>query len=144
MKSINYNAPVTCSNAITIQASIEKVWHVLTNINDWAAWQNDISKPLLDGDLQPGTTFTWKTGGANIHSTIHTVEPYQSFGWTGNTFGMFAIHNWTLTESKGDTTVSVEESMEGFLAKLFKNSFQKSLEKGMQHWLIQLKTKCEK
>jgi hypothetical protein len=144
MKSINYNAPVICSNAITIQARIENVWHVLTNINNWAAWQNDISKPLLDGYLQPETTFTWKTGGAKIHSTIHTVEPYQSFGWTGNTFGMFAIHNWTLTENEGQTTVAVEESMEGFLAKLFKNSFQKNLEKGMQHWLMQLKTKCEK
>jgi hypothetical protein len=36
MKSINNNAPVKCSKTITINASSEKVWAVMTNINDWA------------------------------------------------------------------------------------------------------------
>ncbi len=116
----------------------------MTNINNWANWQTDISKPQLNGDLKPETTFDWKTGGAKIHSTLHTVEPFKNFGWTGKTFGMFAIHNWTLTETKGETKVSVHESMEGFFAKLLKKSFNKNLEKGMQNWLDLLKRECEK
>ncbi|CAN0402155.1 unnamed protein product, partial [Scytosiphon promiscuus] len=43
---------------------------------------------------------------------------------------MFAIHNWTLSEKKGRTIVRVEESMEGILVTLFKNFFNKNLEKG--------------
>ena len=116
----------------------------MTNIDQWANWQTDISKPKLNGQLKPNTTFVWKTGGAKIYSTLHTVDPFSHFGWTGKTFGMFAIHNWTLTEVNGQTHVSVDESMEGFLAGLFKKSFNKNLERGMQHWLELLKKECEK
>ena len=145
MKSINNNAPVKCSKTITINASSKKVWLVLTNINNWATWQADITNPKLNGQLRPGATFDWKTGGAKIHSTVHTIQPFEQFGWTGKTFGMFAIHNWTLTEEGSDNTiVKVDESMEGFLANLFKRSFNKNLEKGMQHWLELLKKEVEK
>lgn len=144
MKSINNNAPVKCSKTITINSSSEKVWKAITNINDWATWQTDISNPKLAGELKPNSTFVWKTGGAKIKSTLHTVETNKQFGWTGKTFGMFAIHNWTLSENNGLTTVLVSESMEGFLAGLFKKSFNKNLEKGMQHWLELLKQTCEK
>lgn len=144
MKSINSNAPVKCSKTITIAANSEKVWSVMTNINHWANWQTEISNPKLNGALTPASTFDWKTGGAKIHSTLHTVEPCKSFGWTGKTFGMFAIHNWHLTETNGQTLVTVDESMEGFLAKLFKSAFNKNLEKGMQTWLDLLKKECEK
>lgn len=144
MKSINHNAPVKCSKTITINASPEKVWAVLTDIDKWANWQTDISSAKTNGVLKPDTTFHWKTGGVSIHSTLHTVEPNRFFGWTGQTFGLFAIHNWTLTEQDGQTRVTVEESMEGFFASLFKKMFNKNLEKGMQTWLNLLKQTCEK
>jgi len=143
MKSINNNAPVKCSKTITINARSKRVWEVLTNINNWANWQTDISISKLQGELKQGTTFVWKTGGVKINSTLHTVNPYKQFGWTGKTFGMFAIHNWALTENDGKTIVTVEESMEGFFAILLKKPFNKNLEKGMQRWLALLKTACE-
>ena len=59
------------------------------------------------------------------------------------TFGVYAIHNWTLTETDGNTIVKVDESMEGILARLFRKSFNKNLEKGMQRWLDLLKLECE-
>ena len=139
MKSINNNAPVKCSKSITINASSEKVWEVMTNVDNWATWQTDITKPKLNGELKPETTFDWKKKKKKIHSTLHTVEPFKNFGWTGKAFGMFAIHNWTLTENNGQVIVSVDESMEGFFAKLLKKSFNKNLEKGMQYWLDLLK-----
>ncbi|PSR52011.1 polyketide cyclase/dehydrase [Adhaeribacter arboris] len=143
MKSINNQAPVMCSKKITINASSEKVWPLIANINNWANWQTDISKAQLNGELKPQTTFDWKTGGANIHSTLHTVEPYKAFGWTGKAFGTYAIHNWMFTEKDGCTEVAVDESMEGLLAVLLKKILNKSLEKGMQNWLDLLKKECE-
>jgi hypothetical protein len=144
MKSINNNAPVKCNKSITIAASNKKVWEILTNINNWDSWQTDISKPKLNGELKPNSTFDWKSGGAKIHSTLHTVNPFKQLGWTGKTFGMFAIHNWTITEKEGKTDVNVEESLEGLFAKLLKNMLNKDLEKGMQNWLYLLEQECEK
>jgi len=57
---------------------------------------------------------------------------------------MFAIHNWTLKEMNGQTEVIVDESMEGFLAVLFKKSFNRNLEKGMINWLTFLKQESER
>jgi hypothetical protein len=144
MKNTNHNAPVKCSKTIAIHADSKRVWEVMTNIDNWPTWQTDISNPKLNGALKPNSTFVWKTGGAKIHSTLHTVEPFKYFGWTGKSFGMFAIHNWTIVEKNGQTIVSVDESMEGFLASLLKKPFNANLEKGMQHWLDLLKTACEK
>lgn len=144
MKSINNKAPVKCSKSIIIKADSNKVWEVLSDISNWSNWQTDIPKAKLNGNLEAGTTFDWKTGGANIHSTLHTVEPMQEFGWTGKTFGMVAIHNWTLAFTDDHTIVSVDESMEGLLASLLKKTFNKNLEKGMQNWLDLLKKECEK
>ncbi len=143
-KQVNELAPVKCSKSILIQASPCKVWSVLTNINDWDRWQTEISLPKLDGSLQPNSTFTWKAGAAKIHSTLHTVELNKALGWTGKTFGMLAIHNWILAEENGATRVMVNESMEGFLAGLFKKSFSKNLERGMIKWLELLKSESEK
>jgi uncharacterized protein YndB with AHSA1/START domain len=144
MISINHNAPVACSKTIIINATPEKVWSVMTDIDRWASWQTEISNPKLHGNLAPNSTFDWKTGGAKIHSTLHTVEPYKHFGWTGKTFGMKAIHNWTLTVENGQTRVSVDESMEGFLARLLKKSFNRNLTAGMQNWLDLLKKAAER
>ncbi|MBC8085571.1 MAG: SRPBCC family protein [Hymenobacter sp.] len=141
----NPAAPVKASQYIRIGARPEKVWAVLTDINAWAAWQADIRKPRLHGKLQPGTTFDWATGGASIRSTLHTVEPARRFGWTGKTFGMYAVHNWVLTaKPDGSTEVEVTETMEGLLARVFKASFNRNLAGGMQRWLHFLKAEAEK
>lgn len=62
MKNINNNAPVKCSMTITINAGSEKVWTVMSDIDNWATWQTDISNPKLKGELKPGATFDCKTG----------------------------------------------------------------------------------
>jgi len=144
MKHINSKAPIVCHKQLTIYASRQNVWDVLTNINNWPNWQTDIGKAKLNGELKTQTTFDWQTGGARIHSTLHTVDRFSQFGWTGKTLGLFAIHNWAITEKDGKTLVMVEESMEGWLAVLFKKAFTKSLEKGMQKWLELMKQECEK
>jgi len=144
MLSINNNAAVKCKKSITITASSKKVWEILTNINNWNSWQTDISKSKLNSELKPNSTFDWKSGGAKIHSTLHTVDPFKQLGWTGKTFGMFAIHNWIITEKDKKTEISVEESLEGFIAKLLKNTFNKNLENDMQNWLDLLKQESEK
>jgi hypothetical protein len=144
MKPINQQAPVMCRKSIAIQASPEKVWNLITRINEWELWQTDIENVTLHGELKPGTTFTWKTGGAKIKSTIHTVNPFSHFGWTGKTVGLYAIHNWIIVQQHEMIIVSVEESMEGILARIFKKTFNKNLEQGMERWLTLLKQASEK
>jgi uncharacterized protein YndB with AHSA1/START domain len=141
---INQKAPVKQANQILINASPEQVWAVLTDINNWVSWNEKIIRADLVENLTLGAKFSWKVNGANIQSTLHTVKPNTTFGWSGSTFGGSAIHNWYLEPHDGGTLVKVEESMEGWLVSLFKTKMNKALEQDMQYWLEALKRESEK
>lgn len=140
---VNTAAPLYCQDSLFIKAQPEKAWQVLTNIAHWPQWMPKVTKSQLHGALCPGTSFDWKASGAHIHSTLHTVVPQEAIGWTGKTMGIKAVHNWTFQKVEGGTLVSVEESLEGFLAKLFRKPFLKSLKKDMRLSLEALKRECE-
>lgn len=144
MKSINIKAPVKCNKTISINATPKKVWDILTDIDHWPDWHSELSKTQLNGAFKSGTGFVWKNGSTTIHSSLHSVEPMNHFGWTGKAFGSFAIHNWTLTETNNQTLVTVDESMEGLLVKLFKKQFSRILDNGLQTWLDMLKKESER
>jgi hypothetical protein len=139
----NANAPVFSTGTIVINASAEKVWKKLADINNWGKWQPTVSKSKLNGALTANSTFNFKTGKYNIHSTLHTVEPYSRLGWTGKVYGVYAIHNWFFRDIDGKTEVQVSESMQGLLAWMFKKSFNKTLKQDMVQSLELLKQACE-
>ena len=74
MGKIQENAPVKAASEITIKAPKEKIWQILTSIDDWPSWQSTTSAAHLNGQLAPGSTFTWKSGGAEIRSRIAFEE----------------------------------------------------------------------
>lgn len=140
---INNNAPVKSQGTIEINAPIDIVWHVLTEINEWHTWQKSVSESVLEAKLNEGTPFKWKANGISFHSIIHTIKPKTMFGWTGKTFGASAIHNWVFIQNSDITIVNVEESLQGVLPRLFKKYFQNNLAKGMQNNLEELKIASE-
>lgn len=144
MKPINSKAPVICRVKILINSHSVDVWKVLTDIEKWPSWQPDLKSTVVSGPVAAGTVFSWKTGGMKIKSELHAVEPYTLFGWTGKALGIYAIHNWTITELNNQTEILVEESMEGILARLLKPVLKNTLLKSNQTWLNSLKKECER
>ncbi|UOU97014.1 SRPBCC family protein [Chryseobacterium daecheongense] len=142
-ESIHKEAPVKTYQEITIDASLQKIYEIMSDINQWAEWHHDVKESRLNGPFKKGSSFDWKSGGLTIHSTLHTTIPGQKIGWSGKAFGAFAIHNWSFIEHNGKTIVKVEESMEGWLVYLMQNTFQKGLENSLQLWLRNLKLKAE-
>jgi hypothetical protein len=141
---INTKAPVNAKQKIKIYASATKVWSILTEINNWPNWQSSVKKAHLETPLQEGSGFIWSAGGVTLKSKIHTCEPFHAFGWTGKTIGVSAIHNWLLESEKDGTTVSVEETLEGFFPFILKKKFQNILEHSMSKNLQELKIASEK
>jgi uncharacterized protein YndB with AHSA1/START domain len=140
---VNPLAPVRCTRSLLMQAPPDRVWSLLTAIDDWSRWQPDIPKAQCEGPLQAGACFRWKTGGAGIRSRVHTLEPGRELGWTGRTLGTRAIHNWTLEPEGEGCRVRVEESLEGWLPRLMPRAFDRSLARGMERWLEFLKAAAE-
>jgi hypothetical protein len=142
--SINKSAPVIAEGKIEIRKPVSVVWNVLTGISDWPSWQEAVSKADLRGPLAEDTVFLWKAGGLNFRSRIHTIIPETEFGWTGETFGAAAVHNWRFSPSQLGTLVEVEESLEGFMPALFKGMFQRNLNAAMKKQLEELKAEAER
>lgn len=141
---INTKAPLFARKQVVIQAPLEKVWDLQTQIDRWSVWQPDITMAKLHGPLAAGSIFRWKAKGLNITSTLHTVEASHKIGWTGVSLGMYAIHNWTFEPQGAATRVTTEESLSGWLTRLLKLSDPKFLEKSLEATLEVLKTQAEK
>lgn len=141
---INTDAPVITKKSILINAPINKVWQVFTDVDHWSNWQKKIPTAKINGDFKAWTTFDWKTGGLTITSTLQSVEKNKAIAWCGPAFGSFAVHTWHFSEENGQTKVYVEESMEGWLVYTLKNQFQKTLDTSIEYWLGALKRETEK
>lgn len=141
--NIDTNAPAFARREILIHAPVEKVWQIQSDIENWSAWNPDITSAKLDGGLKAGVTFRWKAQGLNITSRFHTVEPNRRIGWTGVALGMVAIHNWTFEARGGDTLAVTEESLSGWLTRLMKFFDPHFLEKSLEATLQRLKNKSE-
>ncbi len=141
---INPDAPVVQTKSITINATPEKIWHVLSDVKNWSQWNEKIDKVQIEEKLIVGTEFIWKSGGTKIKSKVHTLNINKTLGWTGKTVGAQAIHNWHFTETENGTKITVEESMEGWLIGLMKKKMNTILEKDMAAWLEQLKLESER
>lgn len=142
---INENAPVKSRNQIEIQAPIDTVWSILTDIKNWTKWQKAVTETEVLGNVEEGTHFNWKAGGLSFKSQIHTSNQGTTFGWTGNTIGASTIHNWTFIKKDSNSTIAiVEESLQGLFPKLFNKYFQNNLDKGVLTNLIELKDASER
>lgn len=137
-------APVKASAEIVIDASPERVWRLLADIDQWPTWHSAISAARISGPLEPGTTFVWANGGPKIKSRIALVHPSAQLAWTGVTFGGKAIHVWSLGPlPAGGTLVKTTESIDGFMLRLKLFYSSSDLAKSLNEWLEALKRKAE-
>ncbi len=141
---INQSAPLKAKKEIIIAVPIEKVWSILTTIEDWPRWQPDVTSSRIEGELTDGTIFKWKAKTLNITSVIQELEKPSRIGWTGDSIGMKAIHHWTMEPQGGFTHVITEESLSGWFPTLLKVFDPNFLDKSLMGSLQVLKSESEK
>jgi uncharacterized protein YndB with AHSA1/START domain len=124
---------------VIISSPVEKVFQILSDVNNWPAWHSGVTKAQINGPAKPGAGFKWKAGGLNINSRLHTVNEPSEIGWTGRIWWIKAVHNWSLSYENHETKVIVKESLKGLGSSLM----QKSLAEGMRKNLADLKNKAE-
>ncbi|MEJ2574697.1 MAG: SRPBCC family protein [Gammaproteobacteria bacterium] len=141
---INPKAPAIASTEAFIQASLDVVWSVQTNLTEWSRWNPDVEYVDMEGALAPGTEFRWKAGGAAITSKLQEVEPKRRIVWTGKILGIRAVHVWMFEERADGILVRTEESFDGLLARLFAKSMRRTLALSLAKGLDALKLECER
>lgn len=140
---IEQNAPVYFSKSIEIDAKPEIIWQLISDIENWPSWNEDIKSATLNGELTVGTRFKWKSGPGTITSTLEAVDRPYLITWSGKLFGIKAVHVWRIKAVNDISIVTTEESWSGLFARLFKKSSNKTLIKAINTGLNQLKTAAE-
>jgi hypothetical protein len=143
----DHEAPVYGTGEVEVAADPETVWSVLADIQGWPSWNPDVSTVTVRGPVQPGTTFSWKSGPGTITSTFQLVDRPTELSWTGKTLGIPAIHVYRLRPSDprpGHTVVWTEESWSGLLARLLRRRFTTTLKTAIDTGLARLKAEAER
>ena len=142
--TIASNAPVVSAHEVEIDAPIDRVWGVLTAIEQWPAWNPDVKSVSIDGPVAEGVTFRWKAGPGTISSRVEHVDRPRLVVWSGRTLGIRAVHVWRLEARNGTTLARTEESYDGLVARVLRRSLQKTLDTALTDGASYLKAEAEK
>ena len=140
---IDENAPVITRDEILIDAPLDTIWSLQTDISSWSEWQPDIDASTIEGPLEVGTVFRWQTYGLSIESTIQEIDAPRRIVWSGLAHGITAIHAWTMTPSEDRVLVHTEESWDGDPVRAEPEEMQQALDGSLRAWLQSLKHKAE-
>jgi hypothetical protein len=99
---------------------------------------------MLQGTLEPGTVFRWKSGPSSLTSTLQVVDPPREIAWTGTTMTIKAVHVFRFQAMDGGTLARSEESWEGLIASVLKGYSRRTLDRGIRNVLAHLKTEAER
>ncbi len=142
--NIDAKAPLKAKKDIVVDAPINHVWIVQSDIKNWPKWQKEVSYVNVQGELAKGTVFTWKAMGMSITSELQEVIENKIIGWSGKSIGMSAIHIWKFEKQGNKTVVTTEESLSGWLPKVIKIFKPDFLERSLLKALQTLKHQAEK
>jgi uncharacterized protein YndB with AHSA1/START domain len=140
---INEDAPVISRDEIVIEAPIEDVWEIQTNIPEWTHWQPEVSGAEAEGPLEVGSVFHWQTAGLDITSKVAEIEPPRRIAWRGEAQGIVAVHVWTFEPWNEGAFVRTAESWEGDPVTANVETLQGALDGSLRAWLENLKRIAE-
>ena len=140
---IDAEAPVLAHHEVEIQATLDEVWRLHTDVNAWTTWQSDISTASLEGAFEVGSSFSWSSYGLAVTSTIYSITDHSRVLWGGTGAGITGIHEWTFADSPTGVRVTTTESFAGAPVEADVFNMQALLDQSLTAWLQQLKTAAE-
>lgn len=135
---------------ITINATPEKVWAILTDFNNYPNWNPFVTS--LKGEVKVGNKITVRLEppDANVNNfkpTVTALETNKIFSWLGVLLfrGFFAgEHKFELTDNgNGTTTFTQSEDFIGILVPLFKKQLNNNTRRGYEAMNNKLKELAE-
>jgi hypothetical protein len=132
--------------SITINASREKIWKVLTDFENYREWNSFIKS--VTGEVKVGNQIEIKLQGMTFKPVVLTFNKNIELKWLGHLWfkGLFdGEHKFKLTDNgNGTTNFEQSENFSGILVKLFAKSLDKDTKNGFEQMNKELKVNVEK
>jgi hypothetical protein len=142
---IDVKAPVVVHIVIVIviDAPLQRVWQLLTEVSSWPDWQPDITAAAGDRPLRTDSTFYWSTIGLDIESTVYLLQSPRRILWGGTAHGITGIHLWTFDAIGSSVHVHTEESWNGHPVLANVDGMRAAFGESLAAWLSHLKKAAE-
>ncbi|MET9556070.1 SRPBCC family protein [Streptomyces sp. NPDC006645] len=163
-KSTDPKAALTRSSDIDIDAPVERVWDVHTDVEKWKEWQDAVLtiERLDSGDFSSTSKFRWTTPVPKsdfapadtlaITSSVKHMESGACVIWDGPAKGKAitidkGTHLWVFTKTAKGTRVHTQESWDAPLLDSLQGADREAvadmLGGGLDVWLKELKAEAE-
>jgi hypothetical protein len=114
-----------CAVSITIEATPEKIWALLTNAADFPRWNSTVTS--IGGTIAQGQRLELKVPAApdrTFKPRVTALEPARRMVWSDGMAPMFkGIRTFTLVpQADGSTEFRMEEVFSGIMLPLIKGS----------------------
>ena len=135
---------------ITIHASPDKVWKLLTEFDNYSIWNPFIKS--INGDVKVGNKITVRieppgASGMTFKPIVMTYEPDNEFSWLGKLLfkGLFdGAHKFEIVDNKNGTTTFIQsETFTGILVPIFAKQLDNNTRKGFEEMNKKLKEMAE-
>ena len=140
---IDRDAPVIARHEIDINAPLDTVWNLHTDVDAWPAWNLEVTAAKLDGAFAPGNSFTWTSYSFTVTSTIYLVEEHSRTLWGGAAQGIMGPHQWRFAQGPAGVHVITTESRAGGPVDADPTGMQTILGNTLTGWLTRPKQKAE-
>jgi len=132
-------APVFAHNEIVTARPAGDLWPALVRAADWPAWYphaSDVRGIAPGEDLALGATFSWKTLGVRVTTTVTELVPSRTLAWRGTARGSRGYHRWALhPTTDGGCRIVTEEVQAGPVPTLLATRLRTNLVTFHQEWL---------
>ena len=131
--------------SITINASKEKVWQILTDFSAYPEWNPFIKS--INGEVKVGNRIQIKLPEMTFKPTVLTYTKNTELKWLGHLWfkGLFDGEHKFYISDNGNGTTNFEQSeiFKGVLVKLFSKKLDKDTKKRFQQMNRELKLRAE-
>jgi uncharacterized protein YndB with AHSA1/START domain len=137
-------AIVNVEYSTEIQATADKVWDILADVEAWPKWQGtsfiEVKTPT---PIKEGSVFDVKLAGLKWNITMTKAEKPEKFAWIGKALGMRGNHEWDFREHEGKTLATTRESVSGWVAIPLYLVARMNAQRLNKQWLADLKARAE-
>jgi hypothetical protein len=114
--------------------TIEQIWRIWSDINQWHLWQDDIEYAQLLTSFSVGEYFTLKPKNAlSVKIELLEIEQYRQFTDLTRFFGAKMYGKHEFIQHENDLEIKTTMSIEGPLSFFWRKIVAEDIVRGLEH-----------
>jgi len=135
------SAPIAVSTDIIVELKPAEVWAVLSDVDNWGAWNPKVTEIKHGAGLNVGTELSYRWEERKVEATVEQFKENELFVWRGARSGDNVLMQWTV---RPNGTENALISLRSVLTPKASQTFQANAGLENQAWMSSLQAELAK